>query len=329
MQQSLLSIEKLEVRFRTFAGTVHAINGIDFTIFPGETIGIVGESGCGKTVTASAVMKLIPSPPGEITSGRILFENRDLLTFSENEMLSLRGNAISMIFQDPMTALNPVLSIETQLIEPFTYHRKLTRIQARSEAIELLRLVGIPEPEVRMKHYPHQLSGGMRQRIMIAMALACKPRLLFADEPTTALDVTVQAQILDLLKALNQDLGTTIVLITHDLGVVAGLCNRVLVMYAGRIVESAPVETLFANPHHPYTQGLLRSLPQKESKGRRLTIIEGQPPQLFSLDPGCSFRPRCPHAMPCCEKLPDLSAVGAHHFSRCFLNHPIGGKTDV
>lgn len=319
MQQPLLKIENLEVRFRTFAGTVHAINGIDLTLYPGETVGIVGESGCGKTVTASAVIGLIPSPPGEVAGGHVFFEDRDLLSLSEDELLSLRGNAISMIFQDPMTALNPVLSIETQLSEPFTHHQKLTQRQARAEALKLLELVGIPEPAVRLKQYPHQLSGGMRQRVMIAMALACKPRLLFADEPTTALDVTVQAQILDLLRALNQELNTAIVLITHDLGVVAGLCRRVLVMYAGRIVESAPVEALFASPRHPYTQGLLRSLPQTDGKSKRLTTIEGQPPQLFSLEPGCAFRPRCPHAMAQCEHTPDLFSVGEHHFSRCFL----------
>ena len=324
MQQPLLKIAKLEVRFRTFAGTVHAINGIDLALYPGETVGIVGESGCGKTVTASAVMGLIPSPPGEICGGHVFFEGRDLLSLSEDELLTLRGNAISMIFQDPMTALNPVLSIETQLSEPFTHHRKLPHQQARAEALKLLELVGIPESAVRMKQYPHQLSGGMRQRVMIAMALACKPRLLFADEPTTALDVTVQAQILDLLRALNRDLNTTIVLITHDLGVVAGLCRRVMVMYAGRIVESAPVESLFASPQHPYTQGLLRSLPQTGENKKRLITIEGQPPQLFSLKPGCAFRPRCPHAMPQCENTPDLFPVGEHHFSRCFLACPSG-----
>jgi len=325
MQEPLLSIEQLQVRFRTFAGVVHALNGIDLTLYPGETVGIVGESGCGKTVTASAVMGLIPFPPGEIAAGRILFEGRDLLKLPETDMMKLRGNAISMIFQDPMTALNPVLSIETQLMEPFTQHQKLQRTEARAAALQLLEMVGIPDPAVRMRQYPHQLSGGMRQRVMIAMALACKPRLLFADEPTTALDVTVQAQILDLMRSLNKELGTTIVLITHDLGVVAGLCRRVLVMYAGRIVESAPVEELFAHPQHPYTQGLLRSLPQRNAGTTRLATIEGQPPQLFQLDPGCSFRPRCPHAMPCCCDTPDLYPVGEHHLSRCFLGRPTGG----
>ena len=239
---ALLTVKNLHVQFRTYAGLVHALRGVDFELDAGDIVGIVGESGCGKTVTASAVMGIIPSPPGEVIAGEAWFDNRDLLKLPESEMRLLRGNLISMIFQDPMTSLNPVLTIGTQLTEPFTEHQSLNMPEARERAVGLLRLVGISDPDSRLDQYPHQLSGGMRQRVMIAMSLACNPRLLFADEPTTALDVTVQAQILDLLKKLNQELNTTIVLITHDLGVVAGLCRKVMVMYAGQVVESASVE---------------------------------------------------------------------------------------
>ncbi len=319
---SLLTVKNLHVQFRTYAGVVHALRGVDFELSSGDIVGIVGESGCGKTVTASAIMGIIPSPPGEIVAGEAWFDGRDLLKISEAEARSLRGNSMSMIFQDPMTSLNPVLTIGTQLAEPFTKHQSLPAAEARTRAEELLRLVGISDPASRLRQYPHQLSGGMRQRVMIAMALACKPKLLFADEPTTALDVTVQAQILDLLKKMNQELNTAIILITHDLGVVAGICRRVLVMYAGQIVESAPVNELFANPCHPYTLGLLQSVPRPDSAHKRLLTIDGQPPDLLVVPSGCAFLPRCRFAMQACLETPPLYSLTPDHQSRCWLNHP-------
>ena len=319
---ALLTVKNLHVQFRTYAGLVHALRGVDFELDAGDIVGIVGESGCGKTVTASAVMGIIPSPPGEIIAGEAWFDNRDLLKLPESEMRLLRGNLISMIFQDPMTSLNPVLTIGTQLTEPFTEHQSLNMPEARERAVGLLRLVGISDPDSRLDQYPHQLSGGMRQRVMIAMSLACNPRLLFADEPTTALDVTVQAQILDLLKKLNQELNTTIVLITHDLGVVAGLCRKVLVMYAGQVVESASVEDLYATPCHPYTLGLLRSVPHPEAPHKRLLTIDGQPPDLLLPPSGCAFLPRCRFAMQSCLEAPPLFELKPTHLSRCWLNHP-------
>ena len=319
---ALLRIENLHVHFRTYAGVIQALRGVDLALDAGEIVGIVGESGCGKTVTASAVMGIIPSPPGEITAGEIWFEGRDLLKLTEPETRVLRGNALSMIFQDPMTSLNPVLTIGTQLMEPFLLHRKLSQSDAREQATELLHLVGISEPAARLRQYPHQLSGGMRQRVMIAMALACNPRLLFADEPTTALDVTVQAQILDLLKKINRELNTAIVLITHDLGVVASLCRRVLVMYAGQVVEAAPVDLLFAEPSHPYTLGLLQSVPRVDAPGKRLLAIDGQPPDLLLPPSGCAFLPRCRYAMQVCLESPPLFSLAPGRQSRCWLNHP-------
>lgn len=319
---ALLTVKNLQVRFRTYAGVVHALRGIDFELSPGDIIGIVGESGCGKTVTASSIMGIIPNPPGEIIAGEAWFDGRDLLKLPESEARSLRGNSMSMIFQDPMTSLNPVLTIGTQLMEPFFEHQSLRSSEARERAEELLRLVGMSDPASRLRQYPHQLSGGMRQRVMIAMALACNPKLLFADEPTTALDVTVQAQILDLLKKLNKELHTTIVLITHDLGVVAGICRRVIVMYAGQIVESSPVTELFSNPCHPYTQGLLQSVPCPNSPHKRLLTIEGQPPDLLVPPSGCAFLPRCRFAMQSCLESPPLFSVTSDHQARCWLNHP-------
>lgn len=323
---TLLTVKNLQVRFRTYAGVVHSLRGIDFELDTGDIVGIVGESGCGKTVTASAIMGIIPFPPGEVFAGEIRFEGKDLLSFSELEWRRIRGNLISMIFQDPMTSLNPVLTIGAQITEPFEQHQDLSATEARERAAELLRLVGIADPVSRLDQYPHQMSGGMRQRVMIAMALACNPRLLLADEPTTALDVTVQAQILDLLKKLNHELNTTIVLITHDLGVVAGLCRKVLVMYAGQIVESAPVEELFANPGHPYTLGLLHSVPRPDSGNKRLLAIEGQPPDLILPPAGCAFLPRCPFAMKVCHDAPPLFVSGAGHSVRCWLSHPEAPK---
>ena len=318
----LLSVKNLQVRFRTYAGTVHALRGIDFELSAGDFTGIVGESGCGKSVTASAVMGIIPSPPGEINAGEIYFENRNLLELPEEEYRSLRGNALSMIFQDPMTSLNPVLTIGSQLMEPFFEHQKLSAAQARQQAVRLLADVGIADGETRLRQYPHELSGGMRQRVMIAMALACKPRLLFADEPTTALDVTVQAQILELLRQINEQLQTTVVLITHDLGVVASVCQRVLVMYAGQIVESAPVEQLFQQPAHPYTVGLLQSVPDPQRRGEKLPTLDGHPPDLILPPAGCAFLPRCRFAMQCCLQDPPSISLTPQHHSRCWLHHP-------
>jgi len=319
---SLLVVKNLHVQFRTYAGVVQALRGVGFELSAGDIIGIVGESGCGKTVTASAVMGIIPSPPGEITEGEVWFEGRDLLKLTETEARGLRGSSLSMIFQDPMTSLNPVLTIGAQLMEPFTEHLSLSASEARDRAEELLRLVGMSDPASRLRQYPHQLSGGMRQRVMIAMALACNPKLLFADEPTTALDVTVQAQILDLLKKLNKDLNTTIVLITHDLGVVAGICQKVLVMYAGQVVESAAVNDLYAAPCHPYTFGLLQSVPRPDSTGRKLLTIDGQPPDLILPPSGCAFLPRCRFAMQACLNAPPLFSLSSDHLARCWLNHP-------
>jgi len=319
---ALLTVKNLHVEFRTYAGVVHALRGVDFELSAGDIVGIVGESGCGKTVTASAIMGIIPSPPGEVVAGEAWFDGRNLLKLPETESRAIRGNLMSMIFQDPMTSLNPVLTIGTQLMEPFTEHLSLTASEARERSEELLRLVGISDPASRLHQYPHQLSGGMRQRVMIAMALACNPKLLFADEPTTALDVTVQAQILDLLKKLNHELNTTIVLITHDLGVVAGICRRVLVMYAGQIVESASVNELFSDPRHPYTLGLMQSVPRPDSTHKRLLTIDGQPPDLLAPPAGCAFLPRCRFAMQSCLEAPPLYKLTADHLARCWLNHP-------
>lgn len=321
MQKLLLSINNLSVVFNTYAGQVQAVNDVSFTLNKGEVLGIVGESGCGKSVTANAIMRLIPSPPGEISKGTILFKEKNLVTLPEKDLRQIRGNAISMIFQDPMTSLNPVLTVGLQLAESFMIHQKLSKEQSLHEAIKMLNLVGIPAPAARIRQYPHQLSGGMRQRVMIAMALACKPQVLIADEPTTALDVTIQAQIIDLMRKLNKELATSIILISHDLGVVAGLCERVQVMYAGRIVETAPIKALYKNPSHPYTWGLLNSVPRMDQNRMRLHSIAGQPPDLLNPPPGCAFRPRCKFAMTVCSTLPPLIEVDSSHYSRCWLNH--------
>jgi oligopeptide transport system ATP-binding protein len=320
--QPLLSVENLTVKFHTYAGTVQAVRDVSFTLAEGEIIGLVGESGCGKSVTASSLLGLIPSPPGEIAAGRIMFAGEDVAGMDERALRKLRGNAIGMIFQDPMTSLNPVLTVSSQLVECFTTHQALSRAEAAGRSAAMLRMVGIPAPEVRLGQYPHQLSGGMRQRVMIAMALAMKPRILIADEPTTALDVTIQAQIIDLMKKLNRELGTAIILISHDLGVVAGLCERVLVMYAGQVVESAPVAALYACPRHPYTLGLLDSVPRLDVTRSRLASIDGQPPDLLAPPPGCAFAPRCAFAMKACGEAPPLFPVGDNHHSRCWLAHP-------
>ena len=305
----LLEVNNLETQFPTRAGLVRAVDGVSFYLDRGELMGLVGESGCGKSITALSIMRLI-APPGKIVNGEILFDGRNLLKFSDSEMRQLRGDDIAMIFQDPMTSLNPVFTVGEQIAEALRLHRKLERKAARAAAVEAMREVSIPDPARRFDDYPHQLSGGMRQRIMIAMALACDPKLLIADEPTTALDVTIQAQILELLDALRRNRELAVLLITHDLGVVAEVADRVAVMYTGRIVEESPVEELFARPRHPYTEGLLRSVPkltmEDVAKQERLETIEGTVPSPTNLPPGCHFAPRCPHRMLRCteEEIP-------------------------
>lgn len=319
--EHLLEVKDLEVQFSTYAGVVQAVRGVSFQVSPGEVVALVGESGCGKSVTAQSIMRLLPSPPAKITGGSIIFNNEDLLQKTERQMRKIRGNTIGIIFQDPLTFLNPVLSIATQVTENLILHKGMTKSQARQKAIELFKMVGIPEPEVRLKQYPHQFSGGMRQRVMIAMALACEPKLLIADEPTTALDVTIQAQILALLKEIKQRLKTAIILITHDLGVVAGIADRVLVMYAGQIVESGTVDEILKSPSHPYTWGLLKSVPRLDmDKTKKLTPIWGQPPDLLQEFTWCPFVPRCDYAMEICaqEMPPEFGETRV----RCWLMHP-------
>jgi peptide/nickel transport system ATP-binding protein len=317
---AILEVRDLHTQFDTLDGVVRAVDGVSFDLAPGETLGIVGESGCGKSVTSLSIMRLVPSPPGRIAGGAIRLEGRNLLDLSEAEMRAVRGDAISMIFQEPMTSLNPVQTAGAQIVEAIRLHRAVSAAEARARALEMLKLVRIPSPETRLDEYPHQLSGGMRQRIMIAMALACDPRILIADEPTTALDVTIQAQILDLLRDLRERTGTAIMLITHDLGVVAELAHRVIVMYAGRIVEEAPVDLLFADPQHPYTLGLLGSIPRLGSDGdERLTAIEGMVPNPHALPPGCRFSPRCPLADARCKsEQPQLREIGRGHRAACW-----------
>jgi peptide/nickel transport system ATP-binding protein len=323
MDAPLLEIENLATHFYTRDGIVRAVDGVSYAVQAGETLAVVGESGCGKSVTALSVLRLIASPPGRIVQGAIRFGGDDLLKKSEVEMRRIRGNAISMIFQEPMTSLNPVLTIGTQVSEPFTIHHGLDRETARKRAIEMLVAVNIPAPEQRVDDYPHQLSGGMRQRVMIAMALACRPRLLIADEPTTALDVTIQAQILELLEALKRDFGTAIVLITHDLGVVAETADRVVVMYAGRKVEEATVAALFARPLHPYTRGLMGAIPwfggRPDEGGRgRLAEIPGMVPSLREPITGCAFAPRCAQAAERCRtESPQVRELAAGHAVAC------------
>jgi oligopeptide/dipeptide ABC transporter ATP-binding protein len=315
----LLRIRDLRTYFRTDDGVVKAVDGVSFDLRAGETLGIVGESGSGKSVASLSLLKLVPQPPGYFPSGEIHFAGRDLMQTTEADMRRLRGNRLAMIFQDPMTSLNPYLTIERQLTEVLELHRGQSRRQARAGALQMLVRVGIPDPERRLCAFPHELSGGMRQRVMIAMALLCEPQLLIADEPTTALDVTIQAQILTLIKKLQAELGTSVILITHDLGVVAGMADRVAVMYAGRIVETGPVEQIFAHPRHPYTRGLLRSVPRLDgAPDEALAPIAGLPPDLSALPPGCPFRPRCDRAQERCAReyppalhLPDLMTADA------------------
>jgi peptide/nickel transport system ATP-binding protein/oligopeptide transport system ATP-binding protein len=320
----LLSIRSLRTYFFTRKALIKAVDGVTFDLLPRETLGIVGESGCGKTITALSILRLFPSPPGKIAEGEIFFEGRNLVELSESEIRKIRGNRISMIFQEPMTSLNPVFPIGNQIMESLVLHQGLTKREAKSKAIDMLRKVGIPSPEKRADEFPHQLSGGMRQRVMIAMALSCQPQLLIADEPTTALDVTIQAQILDLMIKLREEMGTAIILITHNLGLVAQMAERILVMYAGKVVEEAPVKALFDNPQHPYTKGLLNSIPKIDeihSEGkRRLQEISGVVPSLFHIPEGCSFHPRCAWAMEkCTNESPGFFETEKDHFSRCWL----------
>ncbi|MCB1197045.1 MAG: ABC transporter ATP-binding protein [Deltaproteobacteria bacterium] len=317
---SLLKVENLRTHFKTEGGIVKAVDGVNLDIQKGEIIGIVGESGSGKSVTCLSVMKLIPQPPGFYPSGKILFNGQDLMQASSRQMEKIRGNDISMIFQDPMSSLNPFLTVETQLTEVVELHQNKTHKQACSMAIDILGRVGISNAETRIKQYPHQFSGGQRQRIMIAMALLCKPELLIADEPTTALDVTIQAQILDLMKDLNRDFGTSIIMITHDLGVVAGMSDRVLVMYAGKLVEKASGHELFEDPQHPYTKALLHGIPRLDTPKRdKLDPIPGLPPNLANLPGGCSFHPRCAVAMDrCSQDYPDVVELNNNRAAACW-----------
>ncbi len=316
----LLEIRDLQTQFTTDRGVVKAVDGVSYDVEEGEILGIVGESGCGKSVSALSIMRLIADPPGKIVGGQVVFDGRDLLALSESEMRQIRGNRIGMVFQEPMSSLNPVLSIGRQLTETLELHLKMSPGAARERAAELLSMVGMPDAESRLKDYPHQLSGGMRQRVMIAMAISCEPRLIVADEPTTALDVTIQAQILELMQSLSRELGTALVIITHNLGVVARYADRVLVMYAGKIVESGVSRAIYGDPRHPYTLGLLNSVPRLDGRaGSQLEVIEGMPPDLIEMPEGCSFAPRCKFAIDrCTTETPELMEVDGEHRSACW-----------
>ena len=318
IDQEILQVKNLKTYFYSEGREIKAVDGVDFTLNKGETLGIVGESGSGKSITSLSLMRLIPTPPGKIVDGEIIFKGQNLLKKSEEAMREIRGNEISMIFQEPMTSLNPVFPIGEQIAEAIRIHQGLPRREAWDKAVDMLRLVGIPSPEKRAKQEPHELSGGMRQRVMIAMALSCNPELLIADEPTTALDVTIQAQILDLLKKLQNELGTAIIMITHDLGVVAETCDKVAVMYSGKVVEYTDADTLFENPGHPYTEALMNSIPRADSD-EELAAIRGTVPSPHELPVGCSFAPRCDYATDLCfEKEPELEAVGSESKIRCW-----------
>ena len=318
--QHLLEVKNLTTRFYTDEGVVHAVDGISYTLNEGDTLGIVGESGCGKSVHALSIMRLIPTPPGKIEQGEVIFRGRNLLKLGDDEMRRVRGAEIAMIFQDPMTSLNPVKTIGFQIMETLILHQGMDKGQARARTAELLTMVGIPEAKQRVDDYPHQFSGGMRQRAMIAMGLSCNPSILIADEPTTALDVTIQAQIVELVKQLQQKIGMTVIWITHDLGVIAGLAQRVNVMYAGKIIESGPVKAIYGDPHHPYTVGLLGSLPSHGTRmNDRLFSIPGEPPDLIDMPVGCAFAPRCQYAVPrCLEATPPLEEVARGHSAACW-----------
>ncbi|MEV6549719.1 ABC transporter ATP-binding protein [Streptomyces sp. NPDC051597] len=314
----LLEVRDLQVEFRTRDGVARAVNGVTYSVAAGETLAVLGESGSGKSVTAQAVMGILDMPPGRITGGEIVFQGRDLLTLKEDQRRGIRGSGMAMIFQDALSSLNPVLSVGAQLAEMFTVHRGMSRTDARARAVELMDRVRIPAAKERVNQYPHQFSGGMRQRIMIAMAMALEPALIIADEPTTALDVTVQAQVMDLLAELQREMNMGLILITHDLGVVADVADRIAVMYAGRIVEEAPVHEIYKAPAHPYTKGLLRSIPRLDQKGRELYAIRGLPPNLMHIPPGCAFHPRCPMARDVCRTdVPPLAVVSETRRSAC------------
>jgi oligopeptide/dipeptide ABC transporter ATP-binding protein len=324
----LLEIEHLHTQFFTSAGVVEAVNDVSYDVAEGETLGLVGESGCGKSVSALSVLRLIPWPPGRIVGGSIRFLGKDLLKLSDKEIRRVRGRQIAMVFQEPMTSLNPVLTIGLQITETLQHHLGMSGAQADARAVELLGMVGISDPERRLKQYPHHLSGGMRQRVMIALALSCEPKLIIADEPTTALDVTIQAQILELMKDLSKRLGVALIIITHNLGVVARYADRVNVMYAGKIVEEGTADQIYHNPHHPYTIGLLASVPRMDQhRGKRLVPIDGQPPDLTKLDNGCAYRPRCRWAIDrCANEIPPLEHVGDGQKAACFRSHELGDE---
>jgi oligopeptide/dipeptide ABC transporter ATP-binding protein len=316
----LLEVKGLKTHFFTDEGVLPSVDGVSFHVDPGETVGIVGESGCGKSVTAMSILRLIPQPPGRIVDGQILFNGTDLVRCSDAQIRKVRGNDIAMIFQEPMTSLNPVYTVGDQIVEAITLHQKKDPDEAREQAIAMLEAVGIPAPRTRIDEYPHQMSGGMKQRVMIAMALSCNPDLLIADEPSTALDVTIQAQILELINELQRERGMAVILITHDLGVVAETCKRIVVMYAGRIAETADAISLFERPVHPYTVGLLSSLPDRAPPGSRLPTIEGSVPSPLDFPSGCRFRNRCPRASDACQEVPPLVDLGGGH--RAWCHHP-------
>ncbi len=322
-RDKILEVKDLHVSFDTYAGEVQAVRGVTFDLFKGEAIAIVGESGCGKSVTAKSIMKLIPMPPGRFKHGKIIFNGKDITNYTRRQMEAVRGSEIGMIFQDPMSSLSPTMLVGMQIAEGVMQHQKVSKKQAMEKAVEMLRLVGIPNPEDRISQYPHEFSGGMRQRAMIAIALACNPKLLIADEPTTALDVTIQAQILDLMKELKKKIDTSIILITHDLGVVADIAERVIVMYAGKVVESGYLDDIFYNPQHPYTWGLLKSVPRLDSGNKEELIpIPGTPPDLFSPPKGCGFAARCKYAMKICYMMqPEMTDCERGHSAACWLLH--------
>ncbi|MFP4330674.1 MAG: ABC transporter ATP-binding protein [Alkalispirochaetaceae bacterium] len=324
---SLVEIKNLRTSFKTEGGRVQAVDDVSISIDAGEVVGLVGESGCGKTATSLSILQLLPTPPASIDGGEIRFNGRDLLTVSGEELRRIRGNEIAMIFQEPMTSLNPVFTIGNQLVESIELHQNLSGRAARQRAIEMLRLVGIPRAEEVIDEYPHRFSGGMRQRAMIAMALSCNPKLLIADEPTTALDVTIQAQILELMQELKERIGTAILFITHDLSVIAEMADRVVVMYAGKVVEEADVKTLFHQPAHPYTQGLIRSRPTIEAEQERLLYIPGNVPNPLEMPGGCPFHPRCPHAMAVCTtQMPPTRSLNSGHNVKCWLHEEVGDE---
>ena len=323
---TLLEVRDLKTHFFTLDGVVKAVDGVSYDLNEGETLGLVGESGCGKSVSALSVMRLIPDPPGKIVSGEIFLDGEDILKIGMEDMREVRGAKIAMVFQEPMTSLNPVLTVERQLTETLQLHMGMSKVESQRESVNLLTRVGIPDPESRIKQYPHQFSGGMRQRVMIAMALSCNPRLIIADEPTTALDVTIQAQILDLMKSLTTEFGVALIIITHNLGVVARYADRVNIMYAGKVIERGEAKEIYANPRHPYTVGLLRSVPRLDLPRRaKLDPIDGQPPDLINLPPGCAFRERCRWAIDkCATDMPELVELADGHLSACFRAEELG-----